>query len=143
MGKITILSLLASILILTCNSVAVEAQPTGRSHDQATFGQQDSSDAFVDVDEMPVILKQQTPKYPESARLGKREGQVWLKLRVDTAGTIDSAVVKKHVPGQEDLENAAVEAAKTWRFQPASKDGKPVSIWVAIQIRFVLAAGKK
>jgi periplasmic protein TonB len=143
MSKVTILSLVASILILTCNSVAEDASPKGRAHNEATVGQSDSSDAFVDVDEMPVILKQQQPKYPESARVAGLEGSVWLKLHVSIAGLIDSVVVTKHIPGQEDLEKAAVEAAKTWEFKPASKNGRPVEIWAAIQVKFKLTAGNK
>jgi TonB family protein len=35
-----------------------------------------------------------------------------------------------------ELDQAAVEAAEKWRFEPATKEGKPVSVRIAVQFDF-------
>ena len=36
------------------------------------------------------------------------------------------------------LDEKAIEAVKTWRFEPAMKDGKPVAVAVNIEVNFHL-----
>jgi len=36
------------------------------------------------------------------------------------------------------LDEKASAAIKKWRFQPALKDGKPVAVYVAVEVKFVL-----
>jgi protein TonB len=36
------------------------------------------------------------------------------------------------------LDEKAIEAVKTWRFDPALKDGKPVDVLVSVQVTFHL-----
>jgi len=61
-------------------------------------------------------------------------GTVTLRLVVDETGkTHDVTVVKKL---RKDLDKAAREAAKTWHFEPAMKDGKPVRVMINVETTF-------
>jgi len=39
------------------------------------------------------------------------------------------------------LDEKAVEAVRTWKFQPALKDGKPVAVEIAVEVDFHLSGG--
>jgi len=36
----------------------------------------------------------------------------------------------------KDIDQAAVDAVRQWRFDPAKKEGKPVAVRVSVEIRF-------
>jgi len=67
---------------------------------------------------------------PESRRIGE-EGNVIVSLVIQADGTVkDVKVVQSS--GIQRLDEAAVLAASSWRFKPATQDGKPVAYrWVA------------
>jgi len=37
-----------------------------------------------------------------------------------------------------DLDNEAIEAGRSWRFEPATKDGEPVAVPLKLEIDFRL-----
>jgi periplasmic protein TonB len=47
----------------------------------------------------------------------------------------DVTVTKKLDP---DLDNKAVEAVRSWRFEPATKDGEPVPVHLQVEVQFRL-----
>lgn len=96
-------------------------------------------DEVIKVDEYPAPLKTVNPVYPEKARKGGVEGTVWVNVLVNKEGTVAKASVTKREGGSEELEQAALDAIKQWTFKPAKVSDKPVSIWVAIPVRFKLA----
>lgn len=77
------------------------------------------------------------PRYPESARRAGAQGTTVLKARVLADGSVGEVLVEQSA-GFPDLDAAAVEAVKGWRFAPARRGGQPVSVWVLIPIRFML-----
>jgi protein TonB len=40
--------------------------------------------------------------------------------------------------GHSDLDEAAAEAIKKWRFEPARRGNQPVAVWLRMPVRFVL-----
>src|SRR5580692_9544820 len=76
------------------------------------------------------------PDYTEEARRAKRQGTCTLWLIVDSAGhPRDIRVVHGLGFG---LDAKAMEAVQQWRFDPALKDGKPVSVQISIEVEFKL-----
>lgn len=76
------------------------------------------------------------PEYTEEARRGKTQGTCTLMLIVDAAGrTRDIRVVHGLGLG---LDAKAMEAVQRWRFDPALKDGKPVTVQISIEVEFKL-----
>lgn len=76
------------------------------------------------------------PEYSEEARKVKQMGVVVLYLVVGPDGRPrDVRVVRALGLG---LDEKAIEAVKTWRFEPALKDGKPVAVSVNVEVNFHL-----
>lgn len=90
---------------------------------------------YVQVDELPEAIRRVPPDYPEAARTARIEGTVLVDALVGRDGTVRDARVLKSVPG---LDEAAVAAVKQWVFKPALRDEAPVSVWVAVPVRFSL-----
>ncbi len=77
------------------------------------------------------------PQYPVSARQAGRKGKVIIQVLVDIDGTILAAKILLS-SGFQELDKAAVEAAKKAIFEPVIQYGRPVRFWVTIPIKFDL-----
>jgi protein TonB len=100
-------------------------------------GEQGSDDPNVPVyfDEAPKVVSSVLPEYPEIARQARIEGAVMLQVRVGTDGRVHDVRVLRSAGV---FDEAAIEAARRWRFEPAKVNGKPVAVWVALPVRFTL-----
>lgn len=77
------------------------------------------------------------PDYPERARRQGREGRVLLRVLVDAQGR--SRKVEIHSSsGSDELDRAAAEAIKRWRFHPTRHGERPVESWLRVPIEFRL-----
>jgi len=75
-------------------------------------------------------------KYPEKERKARHEGIVTLGVIVGSDGEPrDISVLSSLSP---DFDKAAIDALKQWKFSPATKDGKPVAVKIAVQVDFHL-----
>ncbi|MHA1536024.1 MAG: energy transducer TonB, partial [Alphaproteobacteria bacterium] len=79
------------------------------------------------------------PKYPQSARRRGAEGRAVLAVQVGTDGRARSVVLRQS-SGHADLDAAALEAVRRWRFAPASRGGVGVEGLAIVPIRFRLVA---
>jgi protein TonB len=77
------------------------------------------------------------PKYPESARRQGITGTSLLLFEVLANGTVGDVQVERSA-GHSDLDQAAVEAVKKWRFDPARRGNQPIAVWLRMPVRFVL-----
>jgi protein TonB len=76
------------------------------------------------------------PEYSEEARKAKYQGTVVLGLVVGPDGRPrDMKVLRSLGLG---LDEKAIEAVKNWRFDPAVKDGKPVAVYISVEVDFRL-----
>ncbi len=76
------------------------------------------------------------PEYTDEARRTKTQGTCTLWLIVDAVGRPrDIRIVHGLGFG---LDAKAMEAVQQWRFDPALKDGKPVSVQISIEVEFKL-----
>ncbi len=65
------------------------------------------------------------PKYPDSARLAREQGEVVLRLHIDPNGRVSRAELRQS-SGHAALDRAAALALARWRFIPALRDGVAV-----------------
>jgi protein TonB len=66
-----------------------------------------------------------SPTYPDSARRANLQGIVIAEIQIDTAGRVESAKAAEG-SGSRVLDDAAIAAVKSWRYRPATLNGKPV-----------------
>ncbi len=95
-------------------------------------------DEFVAVEERPVILQKVEAKYPEIARRAGIEGEVWVKVLVDRTGAVRDAIVAKESGANAGFEEAAIEAARGYKWKPAMQNKQPVALWVTYPVKFKL-----
>ena len=77
------------------------------------------------------------PRYPESARRQGIEGTALLRFQVLTDGRVGEVLVERSA-GHPDLDGAAVEAIKHWRFEPAKKNQHAIAAWAVLPVEFRL-----
>jgi len=82
----------------------------------------------------PIKVADARPMYPEAAKAARIEGPVVLELRVGTDGSVVDASVVQSIPM---LDDAAVEAARQWKYVPTLLNGAPVEVLMNVTISFV------
>jgi len=84
----------------------------------------------------PKLVDAPRPAYPEEARKAKTQGMVVVDALIDERGAVQEV---RLVRGQPDgLSEAAMEAVRKWRFEPATLDGSPVAVEYSLTVRFRL-----
>ena len=91
----------------------------------------------VRVRGVPSYRKRLEPVYPALARKRRQEGVVLLRVRLDAAGHVESAVVAQS-SGFTLLDDAARAAVQDSEFEAARLDNRPVPSEVEVPVRFEL-----
>jgi TonB family protein len=84
----------------------------------------------------PRVKKAPDPEYPALAKALGREGTLLLWVVVRADGRIHDVRIAR--PLGLGFEEQAVVAVKSWEFEPAMKEGKPVAVQLNIEINFRL-----
>jgi TonB family protein len=84
----------------------------------------------------PLKLEGPNPNYPEAARDARIQGIVVMKVVILADGAVADVEVVREAP--LGLTEAAVEAVRQWRFEPATLDGRPVAVSYFLTVRFNL-----
>lgn len=75
------------------------------------------------------------PSYPALARTARVTGSVTVYLVVNEKGEVESVV---RADGPQQLQQAAMDAARRWKFNPTVIDGKPVRVTGYLSFNFTL-----
>ena len=84
----------------------------------------------------PKVLHKMEPEYTEEGRVAKYQGTVVLAVEIDPNGVAQNIRIVKGLGF--GLDENAVTAVQQWRFQPATKDGAPVTVQASIEVNFRL-----
>lgn len=73
------------------------------------------------------------PSYPQIARANRVAGEVTLDALVDETGTVKDVKV---ITGPPLLREAAKDALRRWKYEPARLDGKPTAVHLTVTVKF-------
>ena len=126
-------------------STSIDAQPSRVPQERAGEGAGRSAVASRTPDSAPggPIVRAARPKggyqvrpvYPESARRAGIQGTTLLRIHIEVDGHV-SAVSVQRSAGHQSLDEAAAEAVRRWRFEPALNSSGPVSMWAVVPVEF-------
>ena len=83
----------------------------------------------------PRALYAPQPTYPVLARQARVEGSVVLEATFDVQGTVTNLSV---ISGPQLLYSAALQAVKTWKYEPVRLNGTPVPFMMEVTVHFHL-----
>lgn len=84
----------------------------------------------------PEVVVRTEPRYPELARRARVEGMVVIRAVIDERGNVTDVQLLRGQP--MGLDQAAMDAVRTWRFRPATLHGKPVKVYFNLTVNFTL-----
>ncbi|WP_263409453.1 energy transducer TonB [Terriglobus tenax] len=82
----------------------------------------------------PQLIYGPEPEFSEEARKAKFQGEVIVSLVVDTQGRPQRVRVPR--PVGMGLDEKAIEAVKQYKFKPATENGVPVAVELAVAVNF-------
>jgi TonB family protein len=109
---------------------------TGHPRNLNNATQETTSEVYSgkDVRTKARVEKKPKPKYTKDARKDKIEGTVILRCVFASNGKVTNIQVVSGLP--DGLTENAIKAAQEIKFKPATKDGKPVSMWMQLEYNF-------
>ena len=84
----------------------------------------------------PEVIVRTEPRYTELARRARVEGVVIVRAVIDERGYVTNVELLRGQP--MGLDQAAMDAVKTWRFKPATLHGQPVKVYFNLTVNFTL-----
>ena len=133
----------------TLPAASVEQNPVGPTTGATTAGNGpggppmstasggNASDEFGGSFIAPAYLKTPLPVYPSIAKTRHWEGIAVLHVEVLIDGTVNR-VELLHSSGHRELDESALKAVHTWKFEPAKRGDIAVTCFIQVPVRFKL-----
>jgi protein TonB len=95
----------------------------------------------------PVCIYQPEPVFPKEARKVPISGVTTVSMIVSVEGVPENIHIAKSLADMVDqkyraaallLDQAALDAVKKYKFKPATKDGKPVAVYLNVEVNFLI-----
>ena len=84
---------------------------------------------------VPQRLVTAQPVYPAFAKTAKVQGVVEVSIVIDAKGNVTRTQIVKSIP---QLDRAAMDAVRQWKYAPTVVDGTPVPVTMVVQVTFTL-----
>jgi protein TonB len=84
--------------------------------------------------ERPKLTFDPEPDYSDAGRKDKISGSVGLWVNIGADGLVNDVCVARSL--RADMDERAVARVKTWRFEPARKDGVAVAANLYMEVNF-------
>jgi TonB family protein len=78
------------------------------------------------------------PVYPTDAAAASVQGVVILEVTIAKDGSVADATIRRSIP---QLDQAALDAVRQWRFTPTVIDEEPVEVVMTVTVNFTLSSG--
>ena len=85
----------------------------------------------------PLYRRNPSPEYPMFSRKRGHQGTVVLEVLVSREGRVKELSLSAS-SGYSLLDQAALTSVKTWLFDPGTRGGETVEMWVKVPVRFQL-----
>jgi protein TonB len=118
-------------------SPSAGAGQTGQGSVASASGREAGSTGAVTRYARPQGGYQVQPGYPATARRLGIQGTTMLRVHVLVDGQVGDVIVQE-TAGHPDLDQAAADAVRRWRFDPARRGNDPVAMWVLLPVEFRL-----
>lgn len=128
--------MLAAFLLLGLGAQAALSQ--GKAQEATPMGV-DLPHRVGDHVTRPEKISGAAPVYTEAARKARVQGVVIIEAIIDEQGDVTKTNILKGLP--LGLDQAAVEAVKTWKFKPAMFEGRPVKVYYTLTVNFKVEGG--
>jgi TonB family protein len=86
----------------------------------------------------PKVLSTTRPRYTPEAMRAKIQGDVVMQCVVEADGTVGNVRIIKSLDKVYGLDDAAVEAARMYVFEPGTRAGKSIPVVATISVNFTL-----
>jgi protein TonB len=84
------------------------------------------------------VVKEVRPTYTPAALQAKIQGDVELDVVVLANGDPGEIVISRSLDTVHGLDDAAMQAAAQWKFEPGRRDGQAVPVVITVQMTFRL-----
>jgi TonB family protein len=125
-----------STMVVHPPSRTAQAKPAAKKRSLANLAKPLHS-VVVEPNRDVALLGYPKPAYPRQALREHEEGTVLVLAQVDVQGHVSDARVVGH-SGSFALDRAAMNEVRSWQFQPALQDGKPVVASVQVPVNYRL-----
>ncbi|MGB9408860.1 MAG: TonB family protein [Terracidiphilus sp.] len=123
-------------VVLKKVTIVREGQPLPPVPDASTPEAAAHKPVRISGPEQPgMLLRKTTPVYPPDAKAAGISGIVKLQAVIGTDGQVEKLKV---VDGPPELQQAALDAAKTWKYRPHLLNGQPIEFETTINVDFSL-----
>ena len=93
---------------------------------------------YVQFTNAPETITPITPAYPKYELDNGVEGIVYIQFKIDTLGNVSESYIAKSSKNK-NLDNAALNAVSSSKWNPAENQGKRVSVWQTLPFEFKLS----
>ncbi len=111
----------------------IEAPPASPAPPPATAST--SAGSLANDRASPIPLATPAPRYPQEALRRDVDGTVRVRISVASDGSVTNTAIESS-SGDRSLDRAALDAARRWSFQPATRGGQPIAADVVVPIIF-------
>lgn len=125
-----------SIAFVCCSLLVGCAKQQRASTGLGTFQNDPATQANVKIDDNSTNVR---PAYPLESRRKGEQGRVVLKVWLGNEPGLPRKVDVFTSSGYPRLDRAALDAVKSWQFDPAKRDGKKIEACYLVPITFSLA----
>lgn len=137
--SILIIFALGAAVLFSCAGAA--RQGNSKPKDESSISKDDNSvKDDISFDTPPILVKKVTPKYPIVAKERGITATVWVKALVNSLGIVEKVEIVNENEKNVSLFAESVKNTAYYEdeWKPATKDGKPISVWVTYKIDFKL-----
>jgi len=111
--------------------IVSQAQDSAQKSEDVVYELHNAGDYGI---KSPKAIYAPDPEYTDKARRKKINGTVVVSLIVTPEGTVRDPRIVTSL--DKDLDQQALATLSKWKFEPATKDGKPVTVRISTEVSF-------